>query len=190
MMPDVGTMLPDELADLADPLGAMMGQTTALYSQVSLAVAAGNPLAGALGGMASLTAQAGMNVLRSLPGIGNFAQDALAGIMTLAGAYSNIFCVLNNALGGRVLIQDFSALFGASNCSSTSGGRPPSLFAAAGVNPFYSVVPSAAALPIVLTGEAQTAFRTFASADTVLAPISSTAMSAGLGAIASGFSIG
>jgi hypothetical protein len=172
---------------LVAPVQAFMGQTAQLYGQVRAAITAGSQLAGSLISVAQMTAQAGVNIFRSIAAVASIPQIAKAQLMSVASAYSNISCVLNNALHQQIYFQDYSAVYGASNCSSTSGGRPISSLA--GVNPFYSAVPTPIALPINLTQDAQTAFRTFASADNVLAPISPAALTSGLSSIASGFSI-
>lgn len=64
-------------------------------------------------------------------------------IMQVKGAFSNLSCVLSNGFAAA-LNQKITGLdvYGASNCSSTSGGSPPSATAEAGTNPFeYVVVP-------------------------------------------------
>ncbi|WP_293372286.1 hypothetical protein [Nevskia sp.] len=76
---------------------------------------------------------------------------------TLREVYSNAaeaYCNLTNSFQPNGQYLDFTGLFGASNCSSTTGGRPLSDFA--GENPFLSLYPSRSA-PVMLSLDAQSA---------------------------------
>src|SRR3546814_1488395 len=100
-----------------------------------------------------MTAQAGVNLFRTVAAVANLPSQIRSRLMQVAGAYSNIYCVLRNALRQQLFYEDYNPLFGASNCSSTSGGRPISSLA--GKNPFYSVVPTQRPLPVSMTGRSE-----------------------------------
>lgn len=70
----------------------------------------------------SLT-RAASNIYHSVAAVASIPQVTRAYFMRVAAAFENAFCVLRNVLRPRVLLPDYSDLYGASNCSSTSGGH-------------------------------------------------------------------
>jgi hypothetical protein len=169
---------------IASPVQAFMNQTARLYGAVRGAVAAVDGVAGSLIRVAQMTAQAGVNLFRTVAAVANIPNQIRSRLMQIAGAYSNIFCVLRNALRQQLFYEDYDPLFGASNCSSTSGGRPISVLA--GQNPFYAVVPTQRPLPVSINGSAQSALRTLALTDPVLSPLPTASIRSAVTDIASG----
>ena len=159
---------------LAAPVRSFMNQTARLYGSVRGAISAASGVAGSLIHVAQMTAQAGVNLFRTLAAVASIPQVAKAQLMAVAGAYSNIFCVLRNALRQQIYFQDYSDVYGASNCSSTAGGRPISSLA--GENPFYRMVPTRSPLPASLTSGAQNALLTMRASDPALAPMSTSSL--------------
>lgn len=172
---------------LVAPVKEFMGQTARLYGAVRGAISAADGIAGSLISVAQMTAQAGINIFRTAAAIANIPSMAKARLMQVAGSYTNIWCVLHNALRQQVYYPDYSPLFGASNCSSTSGGRPISVLS--GQNPFYSVVPTSGPLPVTLTATAQSSLRTLAANDPVLAPLSTADLSSAVKTITDGLAV-
>jgi len=172
---------------LVAPVQSFMNQTARLYGAVRGAISAGSGIVGSLISVAQMSAQAGVNLFRTLAAVANIPQQAKAALMSMAGAYSNIYCILRNALRQQIYFQDYSDLYGASNCSSTSGGRPISSLA--GVNPFYNAVPTSGVSPVTLTQGAQNSMRTIANSDPVLAPLSTAAIDSAMQTVAGGFSV-
>ena len=74
-------------------------------------------------------AKVGMNVHRTIAAIESAPNEARHALMRVSGAYSEAFCIFNNSLKARKTYQNYDDLFGASNCSSTSGGSQPSRYA-------------------------------------------------------------
>lgn len=171
-------------ATLVAPVQAFMNQTARLFAAVRAAISAGVGVVQSLLTVARMAAQAGVNLFRTLAAVAAIPQIAKASLMALAGAYSNIFCVLRNAIGQKLYYQDYTDLYGASNCSSTSGGRPISVLA--GENPFYKVVPTAGPSPFTLTQPAQTSMLAIANSDPALAPMSTTLLGATVRGITEG----
>ena len=169
---------------LLGPVTKFMQQTARLYAAVRGAISAGSDIAGALIGVARATAQAGINIFRTLAAVASIPSLVRNQLMQVAGAYSNILCVLGNALKQKRFIQDYSDLYGSSNCSSTAGGRP--LSSLAGQNPFYTVVPTRQPLPVAVSVPAQQSLAALGGSDTVLAPMSMSALNVHVGTIASG----
>ncbi len=155
---------------LAVPVAKFMNQTARVYRAVESAIAAGDNVAESLISVARMSSQAGLNLFRTASAIANLPSHIRTRMMQVAGAYSNVFCVLRNAVNQQLFYPDYSPLFGASNCSSTSGGRPPSPLS--GVNPFYYVNPTPPAPPVQATSESQRSMKLLASNDVVLNPMS------------------
>jgi hypothetical protein len=169
---------------LVAPVQKFMNQTTRLYGAVRGAISAGTSIAGSLINIARMTAQAGVNIFRTLAAVTSIPSVARATLMQVAGAYSNILCVLSNALRKRKYIQDYSDLYGSSNCSSTSGGRPQSPLA--GQNPFFIVTPTKESLPVSVSASAQASMATLANADPVLSPMPTATLAVEVGNVANG----
>lgn len=169
---------------LVAPARAYLQQSIALYTAVNTAVTNGEQIAGQLVSVAQMTAQAGMNVFRCLSAVVNAPMQVKTDLMSIAGAFSNVFCVLGNALLQQQFYPDYEPLFGSSNCSSTSGGRP--LSPLAGTNPFYAYMPSNDPLPVSLTDSARTSLQTMAANDVVLAPMSKSTIQAALTQVQAG----
>lgn len=172
---------------LVAPVKAFMDQTARLYGAVRGLVAAVDGIAGSVISIAQMTARAGMNLFRSVAAIANLPNQIRSRLMQIAGAYSNVFCVLRNALRQQLYYEDYNPLFGSSNCSSTSGGRPLSTLS--GQNPFYSVVPTQRPLPVSVTSSAQNGLRTLADNDPVLQPLSTAELRSATTDVAAGMKV-
>jgi hypothetical protein len=172
--------------NLVAPVQAFMTQSAQVFGAVRGAISSGVGLAKDVISIAQDVAQTGINVFRTLSAVGSIPQLTKQSLSAIAGSYTNIFCVMSNALGQKLYIQDYSDLYGASNCSSTSGGRPASTLA--GVNPFYEVVPSSGSLPINVSSTASAALRSIASSDPVLSPLSPDSLNTALRQVTSGIS--
>lgn len=155
--------------NILGPVQGFMAKTAKLYGAVRDAISSASQIAGALINTARSIAQAGVNLFRTLAAVANIPSIIKSQLMQVAGAYSNIFCVLSNAMQQRKYIQDYSDVFGSSNCSSTSGGRPMSPLS--GINPFFAVVPTLSALPVSITSLAQRGIDALAYSDPVLDPL-------------------
>lgn len=163
---------------LVAPVTSFMQQTAQLYGAVRGTISAATGVTASLVSVAQATAQAGVNLFRTLSAVASLPTLAKAQLQALSGAYSNIFCILRNAAGSNLFYEDYSTLYGASNCSSTVGGRPASTLA--GVNPFYQVVPTSGPAPVSVTPSANAALSRIASSDPVLAPMTTASLGASL----------
>lgn len=172
---------------LVAPVRDFLGKTIKLYSAVRTAIRTADEIAGSLVAVARMTAQAGMNIFRTIGAIANVPAMFRSRLMGLASEYSNIFCVLKNAVQQQKYLPDYNPLFGSSNCSSTSGGRP--LSPLGDVNPFYLYAPSNRSLPVTVTSSGQAGLNTMASTDVVLAPMSMASLSGALSQITGGLSV-
>lgn len=172
---------------LATPVKNFMLTTGKLYDTVSNNINQGSAIADELVHIAHLTAQVGLNVIRTAAAVVGIPSFAKLRLMQVAGEYSNIFCVLRNAFSQQAFYPDYSPLYGSSNCSSTNGGGPPSTFV--DTNPFFSVVPANPPLPITIASNALQSMQTLAVNDVVQAPLSTSQLASQLSTINSGMSV-
>lgn len=142
-------------------------------------------VANSLISMARDLAQAGANVFRGLAALLNLPGDLKAEVARVAAAYSEVACIFANALRPRKSYENYTGLYGASNCSSTTGGSPPSPFA--GQNVFQLMMPSGS--PVTATAAAMAALTTLRTADPVLAPMSVTEIARNTAAVVDGVAV-
>jgi hypothetical protein len=123
--------------------------------------------AGKLVGVASDLAKVGINVFRTLSAVAGLPSTVKANLGRVAGAFNEVACIFANALRARGSYEEYSPLYGSSNCSSTTGGRPPS--ALANENPFTLMQPDPP--PVSLGSAALSGVSTLKRMDPVLAPL-------------------
>jgi len=103
-----------------------------------------------------LYATAGANAWQALAADPTLSSQERIPVMALASNFNDAACTMANAFDiGRYYI-DYSSIFGASTCSSTAGGDPPSAFTINLENPFAAMTPAAQA-PVSITPAAQAA---------------------------------
>jgi hypothetical protein len=169
------------------PVRDFMEKSIRLFERTRESVLADSENASDVVASARLVAQAAVNIFRSIGTFGEIPGQVRAGLMQISSAYSNILCVLRNALRQQEKIPDYEPLYGSSNCSSTSGGRPISQLLS--INPFTLYTPSNLPLPVTMTESSIAAMDTMAATDVVLAPPSSNSLLATLGQISSGMTV-
>lgn len=106
----------------------------------------------ALISVASDLTQAGRNIMATIASVQSLSTFAKSRMMEVGAAFSYAFCLLSNAFRGQKQFPDYSAWYGASNCSALSGGRPMSPLRFE--NPFYRLSPSTPT-PVRQTPEAR-----------------------------------
>lgn len=157
-------------SNLAAPTQAFMLSTSKLYATVSDSINSASSVVDELVHVAHLTAQVGLNIFRTAAAVVGIPSFSKLRLMQVAGEYSNVFCVLRNAFSQQAFYQDYSPLYGSSNCSSTNGGGPPSQFI--DTNPFFQVVPANPPLPIGISTSALQSMKAIAATDVVQSPLS------------------
>lgn len=88
------------------------------------------------------------------------SQDRIP-LMALSSLFNGAACTMDNCFDLELLIRDFAAIYGASGCSSTSGGDPPSQYTLTGGNPFDDIIPAGPS-PVTVTADGQAALATLA----------------------------
>jgi hypothetical protein len=173
---------------IAAPIQGFLTQAAGVFNAV---VSAESTVAGVTNSMlslATLTAQSGMNMFRTLTALPTVLTDEVMNtLMGIASSFSNAFCVLTRIIGQGPVFQDYSPLEGSSNCSSTNGGAPPSIFY--GLNPFQYTNPTQIADPATASSVAQQSMLTLANTDPVMDPLNQMQIGAAASAIAGGIVI-
>ena len=123
-------------------------------------------------------------MFRTIALIANTPQIVQAELLRVAAAYTNIFCVMRNAIGSGDTYLDYSTIYGSSNCSSTAGGSAISSFL--GANTMQSIVPAPVAPIVSISTAAQAAMSSLAQSDVVLAPLPTTTLASLAAAVGSG----
>lgn len=159
---------------LGGPALGFMRSSAALFGRVQDAARGVNGIADSLILVARDVARAGQNVFHSVAAVVGIPGQVRARAMEIAAAYRNIFCVLRNAISGASYYEDYRPLYGASNCSSTSGG---SLGRFPTSNTFSETATPGAGAVAVPT-EARASLSVLASADPVNAPMDTQTMAA------------
>ena len=79
--------------------------------------------------MANDIASVGLNIFRTLNAIANLPSELKAKLGRVASAFNELACIFKNSLRPRATYEEYTGLYGASNCSSTTGGRQESAYA-------------------------------------------------------------
>jgi len=137
-------------------------------------------------GVASGLSQAASNVSRTVVAIRSMPFEVKAQLGLLGSAFANSYCVLNNAFTGSVLQPDYGALYGASNCSSTGGGRPISPYDTR--NPFPDYLPDPVRA-VTMTSDAQASLSALQRTDPVLSPMTDVDLARHVNALAAGLRV-
>lgn len=169
------------------PSLGFMGMSSSLFSGVGSAITDAAPWANDVASFAGGVAQAGMNAFRTLASVLSLSYSAVRQVAAIARAFMNIYCTLKNAINQLRDWQDFSSIFGASNCSSTAGGRPLSSFI--GSNPFAAAFAATAAVPIAINTAAIGGLNLLAGVDAVTTTLSSASIASSMSAISGGLTL-
>lgn len=173
---------------IAAPVKQFMATSILIYKRVDAAVRSVDGVASSLIGVAQSASRAGMNVFRTIGLIAGLPQRAVALMSQVAAAYSNVFCLLRNAIKRLPQYDDYDSLYGASNCSSTGGGRPLSTFSG-GANTFAAIAPADSGSDINITTSGQAGLQALVRSDVVLSPMSKETLAASLSAVNLGLSL-
>lgn len=165
---------------LAGPMNSFNSLTAAIVGTVN---ATRQAPSASLNLLAADLCQGASNVWRVLAAS---ISDPFASLLCgqAASAYETVLCLLKNVLIPPSQFPDFSAVYGSSNCSSTTGGSPVSQLA----NPLAAVYPNQVA-PATQNDTAQFSTGALKNCDPVLAPPSVAALQGHLSNVANGTTI-
>lgn len=173
------------LAPLAGVVTQFVSTVGGVLDRVDVLVrGAGNIITGAANraiAIASDLAGVGVRVFRTISSIANLPSSLKANLGRVASALNEVVCIFSNSLRPSKMYEDYDGLWGASNCSSTTGGRMPSRYADSNVFELMSDRPASAYSSAALSSVAAVK-----NSDPVLAPMPVQEMTRHLGNIVSG----
>lgn len=109
----------------------------------------------------------GSNIFKTLSAIVNLPSDIKSDLMQVGSAFNEAFCILKNSLKPEKTHEDYSSLYGASNCSSTTGGNPASVYA--DKNSFELMQDAKSEIPI--SSASLSSIKAMSNSDPVLSPM-------------------
>lgn len=172
----------DGFDDFIETVTGVFDAVNAVLQNVSnIGAAYVNKLLSVAGDMAKV----GLNVFRTISAALNLPLDLKAKAARIASAFNSVACIFQNALRPRESYENYAGLYGASNCSSTTGGSPASRYAGQAV--FELMRPGK--LPFDITGAALTAIAAVKNADPVLSPLPLSEITRNLSEIVAGVSL-
>lgn len=130
----------------------------------------------------SLT-RAAANVTNMVMSVMSLPQQIKAQFQRVAAAFNNAFCVIRNIFRRRAFISNYDDLYGASNCSSTAGGRPISRYATE--NPFPVYFPTKTS-GVSVSSTARASLTKLNNVDPVFKPLTLNQIGSELNAVSSG----
>ena len=158
----------------------VLGIVTRLVNTVKGVV---NSVTSGLLGIAIDLTRAATNVTNMVMQITSLPQVIQAQFQFLASVFNNSFCIMQNIFRRRTFLPNYYDLYGASNCSSTAGGSPISMYATA--NPFPVYFPATPGSPVITTPAVASLTR-LSSVDPVLNPMSAGQMTSDMKIVTSG----
>lgn len=177
------------LAPIATTVKKFTDLSTAVFSTVDSVISSGKNIVGStansLISMASDVAQVGVNVYRTLASIASIPSYLKASLSKVANAFNEVVCIFKNSLKPPKIYEEYDGLYGASNCSSTTGGNPASAYANS--NAFDLMQPVKG--PVSISSGGMSGISAINRGDPVLAPMSIREMGRNLHAMNDGIFI-
>lgn len=169
------------------PIKTFVAKTMAIYKAIKDMVNAGVGIIRQIGSIATLVTQAATNIFRAVGLVMNIPNIAKAAIMGVTREFTNLFCLLKNAK--KVMqYEDYDDVYGASNCSSTSGGRSISVYSGSTNNTFAAVAKQPA-LPVSVSQGASNSLKTLANTDLVTTTMPTGIINSNLASINAGLAV-
>lgn len=120
------------IAPFASTVRAFTESANRIFNTVNSVIATGknaiNGTANDLIGIAHDMARVGVNLNRTLSNIAGIPDDVKQAFMRVSGSFQEVVCIFKNSLKPRKTYDNYDGLYGASNCSSTTGGSARSLY--------------------------------------------------------------
>lgn len=139
----------------------------AAHSVIESVLGGANIIASDVINIASDLSSVGTNLFRTMSAAQNLPASLRAELARTASAYNEVACIFRNSLRPKRVYEDYEGLYGSSNCSSTTGGRPVSPYTNA--NPFTLMRPAES--PVQVSSSALASISAMKGADPVLAPM-------------------
>ena len=166
-------------------VGVVVRVMKAVKKVVSALTNGFDSIANSMIGIAKDLAHAGSVVFWTFASIAAIPSVLKARLSDVASAFSELRCIFGNSLRPRSVYENYDGIYGASNCSSTTGGRMPSVYANANV--FDLIQPRSS--PVQMSSSAISSTQALRISDPVLAPMPIPEIGRHLGNIANGVSV-
>lgn len=166
------------------PVKVFVAKTMAIYNAVRDMVNAGVGIIRQVGSIAQLATSAVTNIFRAAALVANIPNIGKAAIMNVTREFTNLFCLLRNAKKASSY-EDYEDLYGASNCSSTAGGRSISVYSGSTNNTFAAVTKQQF-VPVSVSQDANNSLKTLAGTDLVTTEMPASVISSNLSIINAG----
>lgn len=169
------------------PIKAFVGKIMGIYKAIKDMVNAGVGIIRQIGSIATLATQAVTNIFRSVALVMNIPNIAKAAIMGVTREFTNLFCLLKNAK--KVMeYEDYDDIYGASNCSSTSGGRSISVYSGSTNNTFAAIAKQPS-LPVSVSQGASNSLKNLANTDLVTTTMPANVINTNLATVNAGLTV-
>lgn len=190
----IGDFMKAGVTKVLGPIKAAFDKVVALTAKVLQSVTRViNTVKGVVGAVtngllsiATSLTRAAANVTNMVMSIMSLPQQIKAQFQRVCAAFNNAFCVIRNIFRRRAFLSNYDDLYGASNCSSTAGGRPISKYATS--NPFPVYFPTKTS-GVSVTNTARASLTKLNNADPVFKPMNSAQLGSELNAVASGVAV-
>lgn len=164
--------------------------TAKVLTAVNRVIAAGmgvvSAITNGLLGLATSLTRAAANITGIVQGIISVPMRIKAQFQRAFLAFENAFCILRNIFRRRQFLPNYDALYGASLCSSTAGGRPISRYDTENPWPVLYPVKTSA---VSVSGSASSALSRLSTSDPVLAPPTMAMLGADMQAVSNGVAV-
>lgn len=165
--------------NIIGPVQAFMTTAIGVFNSVVSFVRSAVNVVGQVLALPLQIARAGYNVFATLARGASSIVRSVNGLANIGRAFNNIYCWLLKARSRRLAYNNYSPWYGASACSSLSGGRPASPLL--GTNPFMTLPSSATSITgLSFSSAGQGALQRLAGSDPVQRPMSSATLSSEL----------
>lgn len=141
---------------------------SAVMSVVKAGLSVVNTITYGLVTMARDLTRAASSVFAVFSAIASIPSYVKAQFMKVRSAFTNMFCVFSNCFQQSKLLQDYSGVYGSSNCSSTSGGT--SLSSYLNSNTFEQIQTASSTTQLQTTTDCANSISTLKNIDAVTNP--------------------
>ena len=158
--------------NLVQPVRAFLSRAARVMNAVVTLTRSVRALSSEILSIPMMIAQSGMQLFRTIAAVVALPATIMSDVMEVGGAFLSFLCFARRATRNAANWTDFSDFFGASGCSSISGGRPVSPLA--GTNPWLALPgeETLAGVAISVSPTAAGAMARLAHSDPVLRPLS------------------
>lgn len=177
------------IGPIADTIKGFVKLATTVFNAVSDVVnsikSAVSSVTNDIIGIAKDLASVGTNIFKTISAIASLPSSIKAELSQIGAAFNEVACIFKNSLRPAEVYGEYSGLYGASNCSSTTGGNAASAYA--DKNAFDLMRPAPA--PVTMDKSAMESTKSINQSDPVLAPMPIQEINRHVGIINSGISV-